>query len=484
MKTLVGVTLASLVLGLALYFGLRAEAPQQGVDHSACARELERLSVELAQLKQRVTAAERTPQLELAPERHVASGAAAGARDPGRSDTPHGRSFDPAAWLEAYVRSFDDGGEGSEYHRLLVEAHVQELMDGIAGHALDLTQPLPLRIALARMLGKVRPRGEPRATEPLLGILAQSAPRELALAALASLRKVADTAAAARVEALLWRLAAGDVRDEALAFLLDQAGERSNAVILRLLASAPDEPAARDLLRRLDGVDLESALAAFQWSARQTQPVRLAGAEGIGDFDAAEFGRFVEEWLGFETDEQVIAALGGARARQRELAGWSAMQATGAPNADARRDDPHAWASRDSDMGLQWIELGYANPERATAVVVHEVSAGGALVEVHGRDANGHSQLLWSGSTADQLGTPLRIEFPQTGFRVARIRLVLDTNRTPGWNEIDAVELVGVSGGQWAVNATASSTYAQRGRVSANGAAFGEGFGLLRAVGR
>jgi len=35
---------------------------------------------------------------------------------------------------------------------------------------------------------------------------------------------------------------------------------------------------------------------------------------------------------------------------------------------------------------------------------------------------------------------------------------VLDTNRTPGWNEIDAVELIG-GGAQWAKQATASSTY-------------------------
>jgi hypothetical protein len=35
---------------------------------------------------------------------------------------------------------------------------------------------------------------------------------------------------------------------------------------------------------------------------------------------------------------------------------------------------------------------------------------------------------------------------------------VLDTSR-PGWNEIDAVELVGPDGRAWAVRAVASSNY-------------------------
>ena len=39
----------------------------------------------------------------------------------------------------------------------------------------------------------------------------------------------------------------------------------------------------------------------------------------------------------------------------------------------------------------------------------------------------------------------------------------LDTTRVPGWNELDAVELVGRDGSrQWATSADASSTYAER----------------------
>ena len=45
-------------------------------------------------------------------------------------------------------------------------------------------------------------------------------------------------------------------------------------------------------------------------------------------------------------------------------------------------------------------------------------------------------------------------------YRTSTIRIVLDTNRVAGWNEIDAVELLGDRSRQWAVKARASSSYA------------------------
>jgi hypothetical protein len=53
------------------------------------------------------------------------------------------------------------------------------------------------------------------------------------------------------------------------------------------------------------------------------------------------------------------------------------------------------------------------------------------------------------------------VKFPATSFPTARIRIVLDTDRSTGWNEIDAVELTGPDGRSWAQSATASSTYGQ-----------------------
>jgi hypothetical protein len=45
-------------------------------------------------------------------------------------------------------------------------------------------------------------------------------------------------------------------------------------------------------------------------------------------------------------------------------------------------------------------------------------------------------------------------------FETREIRLIVDTDRVPGWNEIDAVELIGASGvRQWVQSARASSSY-------------------------
>ena len=54
------------------------------------------------------------------------------------------------------------------------------------------------------------------------------------------------------------------------------------------------------------------------------------------------------------------------------------------------------------------------------------------------------------------------VTFPVTSYRVKRIRVILDTKLRTGWNEIDAVELVGPDGRAWATDAHASSNYGQR----------------------
>jgi len=48
------------------------------------------------------------------------------------------------------------------------------------------------------------------------------------------------------------------------------------------------------------------------------------------------------------------------------------------------------------------------------------------------------------------------------GVQANQIKVYLDRRRVPGWNEIDAVELIGRDGSrQWATSAMASSSYAE-----------------------
>ena len=46
------------------------------------------------------------------------------------------------------------------------------------------------------------------------------------------------------------------------------------------------------------------------------------------------------------------------------------------------------------------------------------------------------------------------------GLMASGVKVYLDTARVPGWNEIDAVELIGRDGSrQWAATSSASSSY-------------------------
>jgi len=57
--------------------------------------------------------------------------------------------------------------------------------------------------------------------------------------------------------------------------------------------------------------------------------------------------------------------------------------------------------------------------------------------------------------------TPLEPQ-PRPPASSHSVKVYLDTRRVPGWNEIDAVELVGRDGTrQWATAATAISTFVE-----------------------
>jgi hypothetical protein len=226
------------------------------------------------------------------------------------------------------------------------------------------------------------------------------------------------------------------------------------------------------LIRHLNGGDAFAAHDVLRAASGGEQPVRLDAARKVGDYDEPVFEPFVAQWQASEKDPQVLAVL-GAHSTPGEVPGWSPRQATGAPDADPTRDDPKAWASKNPEMGRQWLQLTYATPVRAHAVRIFEVNAPGAVAEVRARGADGGWVTLWQGRTNGG-SSPLVVSFPLTSFAVRTVRIVLDTDRTLGWNEIDAVELVGPGGGQWAHRATASSTFANANDVGRAGLASDE----------
>ena len=140
---------------------------------------------------------------------------------------------------------------------------------------------------------------------------------------------------------------------------------------------------------------------------------------------------------------------------------WSALQATGAPDTPIHGDLGTAWASKRPDMGEVTLDLTYARAVRVDEVRVHETCMPGAIARIQAKAPDGSWETLWEGTSTIQDGPwwfapPLR----RTAYTTKEIRIVVDTDRVEGWNEIDAVELSGDGVRQWAEAAAASSSYA------------------------
>lgn len=142
---------------------------------------------------------------------------------------------------------------------------------------------------------------------------------------------------------------------------------------------------------------------------------------------------------------------------------WSALQATGAPDTPIGGDLGTAWASAQGDMGEVTLDLTYEKAVRVDRVRVHETHAPGAIAKILAKAADGSWDVLWEGRTpAIESPTWFAPTLQTTRYTTGTIRLVVDTDRVTDWNEIDAVELEGDGIRQWAVGATASSSYADR----------------------
>jgi len=141
---------------------------------------------------------------------------------------------------------------------------------------------------------------------------------------------------------------------------------------------------------------------------------------------------------------------------------WGPEQALGPPDTKDAGDIVTAWASRSPDAGEEWLKLDYDGAVDLAEIRVRETFNPGAISKVTAFLPNGEEITIWEG--VEPIGeAPVDTAFPvNTPIRPNSIKVYLDTRRVAGWNEIDAVELIGRDGTQhWASSATTSSTYAE-----------------------
>ena len=137
---------------------------------------------------------------------------------------------------------------------------------------------------------------------------------------------------------------------------------------------------------------------------------------------------------------------------------YAAVQATGPENVvQSGMDNILAWCPANEDSGEEWLELRYAAPVSTREIRIHASFNPGAVVRVLGGNADGQFREIWAGD-----GVPQNVQkIPVSpAAEIAVVKLLLDTSKVPGWNEIDAVALVDGTGKvHYAATATASSEW-------------------------
>ncbi|MCC7208072.1 MAG: hypothetical protein IT323_12255 [Anaerolineae bacterium] len=126
---------------------------------------------------------------------------------------------------------------------------------------------------------------------------------------------------------------------------------------------------------------------------------------------------------------------------------WNFQQATGAPDTFECGDIVTAWASA-TGTGEDYLVLYYDTPVLATEINIHQTYNPGAIVSVEvGNRATGETLVLPdSADPPGNTGCPgvFTLDPGIVTFPVDTVLINLDQSITGSWNEIDAVEMVGL----------------------------------------
>jgi hypothetical protein len=180
-------------------------------------------------------------------------------------------------------------------------------------------------------------------------------------------------------------------------------------------------------------------------SAPATADATTATAETTSKLAAADWAIKQDEIKNDPNGQWAIEATASSSYNDAKgTASYSANQVTGAPNVDKYSDAPTAWAPKTQDAGIEWLDLKYPRPVHATAVRIRESNGSGAVIKVELFDEQGIAHTAWAGNDPTTDLNYLMVNIPKTAFKTARVKITLATNVIPGWNEIDAVQLVGM----------------------------------------
>jgi len=124
---------------------------------------------------------------------------------------------------------------------------------------------------------------------------------------------------------------------------------------------------------------------------------------------------------------------------------WGAIQAVGPPeNTGVCANRSTNWAPLEAGFDPEWLELSYAVPIQAIGVSVHEALSGAFVYRIDLRDTLGVLHTIWDSTDTTECGNVFEPLWPRTDYQVSEVVLHTQVN---GWEEIDAVELIGEAAG-------------------------------------
>ncbi|MCB8969001.1 MAG: hypothetical protein H6660_19150, partial [Ardenticatenaceae bacterium] len=162
--------------------------------------------------------------------------------------------------------------------------------------------------------------------------------------------------------------------------------------------------------------------------------------------DAPETGPVDEPTTAAEIRQWASSAVAST---EYDTDSWSAQQTTGEPDTFECGDITTAWASA-SSIEIATLDVYYDVPVFATEVNIYQTYNPNQVVKVEAMGVDGEMFTLYNGEAEivdDPCPYVLNIsgDGEQTSFAVIGLRITVDQETLAvGWNEIDAVELVGV----------------------------------------
>jgi hypothetical protein len=179
-------------------------------------------------------------------------------------------------------------------------------------------------------------------------------------------------------------------------------------------------------------------------STSAAAPAAAGGAETTAKLAGAEWALKQDAIKNDPDGQWAIQAKASSTYQDADGAkGWSANQVTGAPNVEKYGDDGKAWAPKTRDGGIEWLDLKFPKPVFATEVRILESCGSGAVIKVELFDEQGAPHVIWAGNDPTTELNYLLVKFAKTTYKTDRVKVTLATNVIPGWNEVDAVQLVG-----------------------------------------